>query len=295
LTGSENEVCTLCPRACGVNRAEKIGFCGAGKTIKIARAALHMWEEPCISGKNGSGTVFFSHCNLKCVYCQNTALSHEGFGKEVTRERLREIYGELIQKGAHNINLVTPTHYLPWILPTLGNLSVPVVMNCGGYELPETIEACKGKIQIYIPDMKYAVSETAAAYSFAPDYPERALEAIQTMIEQVGPPMMGEDGMMKSGVIVRHMVLPNEIKNSLRVIELLEKELPKDSFLFSLMSQYTPCGEALEIPRISRRLRSSEYGIVLKKLANSNITKGYTQELSSAKEEYIPPFDLEGV
>ncbi len=290
------ESCTLCPRECRVNRnAGERGFCGAGDTLRVARAALHFWEEPCISGTRGSGTVFFSHCNLGCVYCQNYALSHEGFGKDVTPERLREIYFELIEKGAHNINLVTPTHFLPLILPTLHDLPVPVVMNCGGYESVETLKACEGKVQIYLPDMKYAFSETAAAYSHAPNYPEKALAAIKEMIRQVGRPVFDEEGMLKSGVIVRHMILPNETKNSFAVIELLKNELEPGSFLFSLMSQYTPCGEAKDIKRISRRLTSSEYARVQKKLDEAGITEGYFQELSSAKEEYIPPFDLTGV
>ena len=290
------ERCTLCPRACGVDRrAGEKGFCGAGDTLRVARAALHFWEEPCISGEKGSGTVFFAHCNLGCVYCQNYALSHEGFGREITPERLREIYFELIGKGANNINLVTPTHYLPLILPTLYDLPVPVVMNCGGYEEVETIRACEGKEQIYLPDMKYANSETAAAYSHAPDYPEKALAAIKEMIRQVGRPVFGEDGLLRSGVIVRHMILPNETRNSFAVIELLKNELEPGSFLFSLMSQYTPCGKAKEIKRISRRLTPSEYARVQKKLDEAGITDGYFQELSSAKEEYIPPFDLTGV
>ena len=287
--------CNLCPRGCKVDRETATGFCGAGNTLKVARAALHHWEEPCLSGTRGSGTVFFSHCNLGCVYCQNYHISHGGFGAEISQNRLREIYFELIDKGAHNINLVTPTHYLPQILPTLGDLPVPVVMNCGGYESVETIESLQGRVQIFLPDFKYAIGEVAERYSFAPDYPERALEAIGAMIDVAGPPVFDEEGILQSGVIVRHMVLPNETKNSLRVIDALEG-LPKGQFLFSLMSQYTPCGRAAEYPRIARPLRESEYNRVLRRLEASDLlTNGYSQAMESADQAYIPPFDLEGV
>lgn len=290
------EKCELCPRRCGVDRTRgQLGFCGAGGVIRIARAAPHFWEEPCISGTRGSGTVFFSHCTLGCVYCQNGEISHGGAGREVTPERLRKIYGELIGKGCHNINLVTPTHYLPLILPTLRDLPVPVVMNCGGYEREETIEELEGRIQIYLPDFKYAVPETAETYSAARDYPERALEAIGEMIRQTGAPRFDGEGMLRSGVIIRHMILPNEVRNSLRVLELLASAFPKESFLLSLMSQYTPAWGAREIRRISRRITPSEYGRVLRKMEELGFENGYTQELSSAKEEYVPPFDGTGV
>ncbi|MBR4865447.1 MAG: radical SAM protein, partial [Clostridia bacterium] len=202
---------------------------------------------------------------------------------------------ELLDPGAHNINLVTPTHDLPQILPTFGDLPVPVVMNCGGYESVETIESLRGRVQIFLPDFKYAIGEVAERYSFAPDYPERALEAIEAMIDVAGPPVFDEEGILQSGVIVRHMVLPNETKNSLRVIDALEG-LPKGQFLFSLMSQYTPCGRAAEYPRIARPLRESEYNRVLRRLEASDLlTNGYSQAMESADQAYIPPFDLEGV
>ena len=288
--------CELCPRRCLADRTRgERGFCGAGDAIRIARAAPHFWEEPCISGKRGSGTVFFSHCTLGCVYCQNDGISHGGAGRDITPERLREIYFELIEKGVHNINLVTPTHFLPLILPTLAELPVPVVMNCGGYERVETLRELRGCVGIYLPDFKYALPETAETYSMAGDYPERALEAVEEMIAQVGKPRFDGDGMMTSGVIVRHMILPNEIRNSLRVLELLASSFPKDSFLLSLMSQYTPAGRGKEIRRISRRITPSEYGRVLRKMEELGFEAGYTQELSSAKEEYVPPFDGTGV
>ena len=288
--------CELCPRRCLADRTRgERGFCGAGDAIRIARAAPHFWEEPCISGKRGSGTVFFSHCTLGCVYCQNDGISHGGAGRDITPERLREIYFELIEKGVHNINLVTPTHFLPLILPTLAELPVPVVMNCGGYERVETLRELRGRVGIYLPDFKYALPETAETYSMAGDYPERALEAVEEMIAQVGKPRFDGDGMMTSGVIVRHMILPNEIRNSLRVLELLASSFPKDSFLLSLMSQYTPAGRGKEIRRISRRITPSEYGRVLRKMEELGFEAGYTQELSSAKEEYVPPFDGTGV
>ncbi len=288
--------CELCPRRCLADRTRgERGFCGAGDAIRIARAAPHFWEEPCLSGKRGSGTVFFSHCTLGCVYCQNDGISHGGAGRDITPERLREIYFELIEKGVHNINLVTPTHFLPLILPTLAELPVPVVMNCGGYERVETLRELRGCVGIYLPDFKYALPETAETYSMAGDYPERALEAVEEMIAQVGKPRFDGDGMMTSGVIVRHMILPNEIRNSLRVLELLASSFPKDSFLLSLMSQYTPAGRGKEIRRISRRITPSEYGRVLRKMEELGFEAGYTQELSSAKEEYVPPFDGTGV
>ncbi len=288
--------CELCPRRCAVDRTRgERGFCGAGDVIRIARAAPHFWEEPCISGTRGSGTVFFSHCTLRCVYCQNGEISHGGAGQDITPERLREIYRKLIEKGVHNINLVTPTHFMPLILPTLADLPVPVVMNCGGYERVETIREIQGSIRIYLPDFKYALPETAETYSAAGDYPETALGAIEEMIRQTGRPRFDEDGMLQSGVIIRHMILPNEIRNSLRVLETLAASFPRDAFLLSLMSQYTPAWKAKEIKRISRRITSSEYGRVLKKMEDLGFDRGYTQELSSAKEEYVPPFDGTGV
>ena len=290
------ERCELCPRRCGVDRTKgERGFCGAGDVIRIARAAPHFWEEPPISGTRGSGTVFFSHCTLGCVYCQNGPISHGGAGWEVTPERFREICDELIGKGVHNINLVTPTHYLPLILLALSGLPVPVVMNSGGYERAETLRELEGKIRIYLPDFKYALPELAEEYSAAADYPETALGAIREMIRQTGKPVFDGEGLLQSGVIVRHLILPNGVKNSVRALEILADAFPKGSFLLSLMSQYTPAGGAREIRRLSRRVTPSEYGRVLRRMEELGFEEGFTQELSSAAEEYVPPFDGTGV
>ena len=211
--------CNICPRKCNVDRSLKTGVCGVSDTLKIARAALHFWEEPCISGTKGSGTVFFSGCNMKCVFCQNYEISTGCFGKEITTARLREIYNELIEQGAHNINLVTPTHYAEKILESLENpISVPVVYNSSGYDSVDTLKKFEGKVQIYLPDMKYAFSSLAKKYSLAPDYPERAKEAIREMFRQTGEAVFDDDGIMKKGVIIRHMMIPDNTDNTLDVI-----------------------------------------------------------------------------
>ena len=214
-------ICTLCPRRCGAERTETEGkgFCAMPAGIRVARAALHMWEEPPISGVNGSGTVFFSGCTLRCRYCQNGSISAGGFGKAITAERLREIFEELIARGAHNINLVTPTHFLPWILPALEpKLPVPVVYNCGGYESVETLRQLEGKVDIYLPDLKYADGELAGRLSAAPDYFPVAVAAIREMFRQTGPCVL-EDGLLKRGVVIRHLVLPGQLDNTRRCIK----------------------------------------------------------------------------
>ena len=295
--------CRLCPRQCGVNRnAGKKGFCGAGADIKVARAALHMWEEPCISAKGGSGTVFFSNCTLRCCYCQNYKISSEGFGREVNPERLSEIFLELQEKGAENISLVTATHYLYGVLRALDisrhKLKIPVVYNCGGYERVETLELLKDYVDIYLPDLKYHDSALSEKYSLAADYFDRAMEAIACMIEQKGgenmkTPPEGES--LKEGVIVRHMVLPSHRDDSINILRHMAKELPKGRYLISLMSQYTPFYKACEYKEINRRVTSFEYDSVVKEAIGLGLTEGYMQERSSAKEEYTPPFDLEGI
>lgn len=291
--------CTLCPRRCGVDRSVesgKLGVCGMRQEPVVARAALHHWEEPCISGKNGSGTVFFSGCSLRCVFCQNREISHERKGKAITVDRLREIYHELIAKGAHNINLVNPTHFTEAVAQSLDEpLPVPVVYNSGGYELASSLQKLEGKVQIYLPDLKYADNRLAARYSGARDYVEHAVSAIEEMYRQTGDYVMGEDGLLKSGVVIRHLVLPANVKNTIAVIDMVKKMFPNGGVLFSLMGQYTPCGDLTSVPEVNRRITRREYEKAQDYLFESGITDGFVQELSSAKEDYIPPFDFEGV
>ena len=289
-------LCTLCPRSCGIDRGKAVGICQSGSLPKIARAALHYWEEPVISGTRGSGTVFFSGCSLKCVFCQNTEISHGNFGKEVTPHRLREIFLELAEKGAHNINLVNPTHWAEPVLKALEEpLPVPVVYNTGGYDSVNTLRRFEGKVNIYLPDMKYADSKTAAKYSKAADYPEIAKAALKEMFRQTGSYETDDDGMMLRGVVIRHLILPNNLENTFRVIDWVSETFSPGQVLFSLMSQFTPAGDLSGYPELSRRLTQEEYDECYDYLADSRIEEGFFQELSSAKEEYIPPFDLEGV
>ena len=291
--------CNLCPRKCNIQREALTnggkGFCNMGESPVIARAALHFWEEPPISGTNGSGTVFFSGCNLKCVFCQNKDISSGCFGKEITVERLREIYFELIKQGAHNINLVTGTHFINAIAKSIEEpLPVPVVYNCGGYESINSLRLLENKVQIYLPDLKYSDDELALKYSDAPDYFETATKAIKEMYRQVGKCEFDEDGIMKKGVIIRHLILPHNLENTKKVIDWVKDNFNDGEVLFSLMSQFTP-NKTCKIPELSRRLTQEEYDEIEDYLFNSGIEDGFMQELSSAKEEYIPPFNLEGV
>lgn len=290
--------CGLCPRKCGADRTKKAGFCGGGEKVKIARAALHYWEEPCISGEKGSGTVFFSGCPLKCCFCQNFDISAENFGREISTERLGKIFLELQEKGAHNINLVNPTHYVPWIIEALDlvreKLKIPVVYNSGGYETEETLRMIDGYVDIYLPDMKYMSNEISAKYSGAGDYFQIASKALKIMLEQVGKPVFGDDGMLRKGVIVRHLTLPNCRRDSIAVVKWLEENFSPDEILISLMSQYTPFYNSKNFPEINRRISTFEYNAVLSAVEQTGF-KGFMQEKSSAKEEYTPVFDLEGV
>lgn len=286
-------ICRLCPRNCGVDRAVEKGFCGMGEELKIARAGLHFWEEPVISGTRGSGAVFFSGCTLRCSFCQNHEISAQGFGKEVSSERLREIFEELVAQGAHNINLVTPTHFLPWIVPALTpELPVPVVYNCGGYERVETLRALEGKVQVWLPDLKYADDGLAAKLSGAGDYFEVATAAISEMYHQVGPYVM-EDGLIRSGVVIRHLVLPGQLDNTRKVLDWVAEHFAPGQVLFSLMAQYTPQPGAEGV--MARHVTGAEYRAAVAYMENCGIVDGFTQERTSAKEEYTPPFDLTGV
>lgn len=293
--------CTLCPRMCGIDRTRTRGFCKAGDTVKVARAALHPWEEPCISGTAGSGTVFFSGCTLKCVFCQNHSLSHENFGKEISVERLAQIFLELQEKGAHNINLVTATHYLPSIKKALDlarpALTLPIVYNCGGYERIETLREFSDYIDVYLPDLKYYDSSLSKKYSAAEDYFQTASAAIQEMIRLTGGLSWdsGDPPLLKKGVIIRHMVLPGARDDSIRLLHWIKEALPPGQYLLSLMSQYTPFYKSSQYPEINRRITSYEYNKVIDTAISLGLLEGYMQEKSSAKEEYTPPFDLSGV
>lgn len=260
-----------------------------------ARAMLHLWEEPCLSGTNGAGCIFFTGCNLGCVYCQNGAISRGArVGKPVSPARLREIMEELISRGAHCVDLVTPTHFTPWILEALREpLPVPVVWNSGGYECVETLRTLEGRVQIYLPDLKYADAALAASLSGAPDYFETACAAIDEMLRQTGPCRMGADGLLQSGVIIRHMVLPGQLENTRRVIDYVARRFAPGEVLFSLMSQYTP--QPGMTGALSRRVTGAEYRAAISYLRACGVTDGFVQEKSSAREEYTPDFDLSGL
>lgn len=291
--------CSLCPRKCNTQRKALAdngkGFCNMGENPVIARADLHFWEEPPISGDKGSGTVFFTGCNLQCVYCQNVKISRGKFGKEITVEELKEIYKDLISKGAHNINLVTATHFAHAVIKSLDEpLPVPVVYNCGGYESIETLKAFEGKINIYLPDMKYSDNDLALKFSNAENYFETAKNAILEMHRQVGDYVIDDNGIMKSGVIIRHLILPNHLENTKGVIDWVKSTFKSGQVMFSLMSQFTPIDGCCE-PSLNRRLTQEEYNEIEDYLFDSGIEDGFMQELSSAKEEYIPPFNLGGI
>ena len=288
-------ICTLCPRRCGAERTAEAGggFCRMPAGLRVARAMLHRWEEPPISGRNGAGTVFFSGCTLGCVYCQNGDISAGGFGKDISAARLREIFEELIAQGAHNIELVTPTHFLPWILPALTpRLPVPVVYNCGGYERVETLRALEGLVDVYLPDLKYADGALAAELSGAADYFPVACEAIREMFRQVGPYVL-EDGLLTRGVVIRHLVLPGYLDNTRQVLDWIAETFGPGDVLVSLMSQYTPTNNMTG--RMARRVTAAEYRAAAAYMRNCGITDGFVQERTSAEEAYTPAFDGQGV
>ena len=289
-------LCTQCPRRCGSLRTDTSGggFCGMPALPVIARAALHHWEEPCLSGIRGAGTVFFSGCALRCVFCQNGAISQENFGRAVTVPRLREIFYELIGQGAHNIDLVSPTHFSHAVAEALSEpLPVPVVWNSGGYDSVETLRTLEGKLDVYLPDLKYVTPDRAAKYSGGLDYPETARAAIMEMVRQVGPPVL-DDGLLKRGVLIRHLLLPGGLREAKAVMDWVAETFPPGAVLFSLMSQYVPLGRAAEFPEIDRPLRNSEARAAADYMAALGLA-GYTQERSAAAAGYVPAFDLSGV
>ena len=290
-------ICNFCARRCGIDRSQHAGFCGMTETIRIARVGLHFWEEPCISGTKGSGTVFFSGCNLRCVYCQNYEISTGGSGQEITLPRLKEIYSELIAQGAHNINLVTPTHYTDAVLASLEDpLPVPVVYNTNGYEDVENLKRLDGKVQIYLPDLKYSDDSLAIRYSNAPGYFAAATRAIREMFRQTGRYRIDEEtGLMERGIIIRHLLLPGQVENTKRVIDWVAETFDPGDVLFSLMRQYIPHGKAEEYPELNRKVTDEEYQAVEDHLFDSGIEDGFVQDKDSASKDFIPSFDGTGV
>lgn len=277
-------------------RKTESGACSVGESFKVARAAPHFWEEPCISGTRGSGTVFFSGCNLGCVYCQNFEVSHGAFGKDVTEKELMKIFDSLIGKGVHNINLVTPTHYAPMLAKVLKEYAspVPVVYNSSGYEKAETLKMLEGLVDIYLPDIKYFDPAPALKYSGAENYFEFASAAVLEMFRQVGSLKTDENGIAKSGIIIRHMVLPGNISQAVKVFSWARENLPPETYI-SVMRQYTPFGKAKEMPPINRKLSSREYAIVKEKILSLGFENCCFQGKESSTEEFIPNFNLEGV
>ncbi|KXG78598.1 hypothetical protein AN618_03540 [Fervidicola ferrireducens] len=294
------ENCRICPRRCGVNRLKgEKGFCGALDKIVVAKAFAHRWEEPCISGHKGSGTVFFSGCNLKCVFCQNYRISQEWFGKAVEEKDLVEIFLNLQAKGVHNINLVTPTIYTPQLASALEKakdkgLTVPVVWNSNAYENPEMLQMLEGLVDVYLPDLKYCDETPARKYSNAPDYFRCATKAILEMYRQVGEPVFDEKGIIKRGLIIRHLVLPGLKEDSKKVLGFIKSNLPSGVYV-SLMGQYMPCFRTGEFPEINRPLSKEEYEEVIEYFFELGLENGFAQEEGADSPKYVPDFDLEGV
>ena len=291
--------CSLCPRMCNIDREATTGYCGVKNTLRVARAALHFWEEPCISGEEGSGAVFFTGCNLRCVFCQNYQIARAEQGKEITVERLAEIFLELQEQKANNINLVTATHYVPQVVEALKmakekGLYIPVVYNCGGYETVETLKLLEGLVDIYLPDFKYVDSERAKRYSRAEDYPEVAKAALAEMVRQQPKAEFDERGIMKKGVIVRHLMLPGGIKDSKAVVNYLYGTYGNQIYI-SLMNQYTPLPHVADYPEIDRKLKKFEYDRLVDYAISLGVENGFIQEGETAKESFIPAFTNEGV
>lgn len=292
--------CRLCPRMCGVDRTDgEKGFCGMDSRVMGARAALHMWEEPCISGTKGSGAVFFSGCTLRCVFCQNYEIAEGICGKEITPERLEQIFLELQEQGAANINLVTATHFLPAVIPALQSarnqgLRIPVIYNTGGYERPETVKMLDGLVDVWLPDFKYMDPELGAMYSHAKDYPQKAAAALAAMVEQTGPCIFDEDGYIQKGVIVRHLILPGHTKDSRRVLGYLHETYGNKIYI-SVMNQYTPLSQVAGLPPLNRKVTRREYQRVLDEALELGIEQGFFQEGETAEESFIPLFNYEGL
>ena len=292
--------CRLCPRKCGVDRIHgKTGYCGMDGQVRVARAALHMWEEPCISGKKGSGAVFFTGCGLRCCFCQNHNIAIGKSGKIITVNRLADIFLELEQKGAANINLVTATQYVPQVIEALEKardkgFHLPVVYNSSGYESISTIRSLEGYVDVYLPDFKYAEEELAADYSNAQEYPTTAKLALKEMVRQTGDCVFDRDGYMIRGTMVRHLILPGHTKNAIKVMEYLKKTYG-DHIFISIMNQYTPVFKQEKYKELNRKVTVREYEKVLNAALELGISNGFFQEGDTAKESFIPDFDYEGV
>ena len=293
----ELDECKICPHKCKINRNEgKIGRCKAGKDVKIALASIHNFEEPCISGINGSGTVFFSNCNLNCIYCQNYEISQLGKGKEISIDHLAEIFINQQNKNVNNINLVTPTMYVPQIIEAIKiarkkGLSIPIIYNSNGYENVETIKMLDGYIDVYLPDLKYYSNEISKKYSNVDNYFETAVAAIKEMQRQVGNPVFDENGIIKKGVIIRHLILPNHILNTKNILKYIKENFDENTYI-SVMAQYFPTYKAKENDKINRKITKKEYKEVEEYLYCLNLKNGYIQELGEHEEEYVPTFDL---
>lgn len=293
------EKCNICPHSCKIDRTYQKGKCKATDKAKIALSTLHFFEEPCISGKRGSGTVFFSNCNLNCVYCQNHKISNEGFGVEVSTERLAEIFLEQQERNANNINLVTPTIYAyqiknAIILAKQKGLKIPIIYNSSGYEKVETLKELKGYIDVYLPDFKYSNNKLGEKYSNIKGYLDYCLPALKEMYRQVGKPILDERGIIQKGLIIRHLILPNNIENTKNVIKLIKENLPNDVYI-SIMAQYFPTGRAKKMDELNRKINIKEYKEIEEYVFNQNIENGYMQDLGEHEEEYVPIFDLRGV
>lgn len=291
--------CNLCGRKCNIDRDKQLGFCNSSNTLVVSRAALHFYEEPCISGKTGSGTVFFSNCNLKCVFCQNYETSTNGIGKEITEERLSEIFVELQKKGANNINLVTPTHYVLQIIEAIKiarqkGLIIPIVYNTNSYETVETIKLLNKYIDIYLADFKYYDNKLGMKYSNVKNYFEVASKAIDEMVNQISENVFDENGIIKKGIIVRHLILPGCISDSKKIIEYLYNKY-KDKIYISIMNQYTPVGNLDNYPEINRTITEKEYNEVAYYAIELGINNGFIQEGETQKTSFIPKFNNEGV
>jgi putative pyruvate formate lyase activating enzyme len=291
--------CNICPRLCNIDRDSGVGYCKSTNTSKVSLVYIHEWEEPFISGENGSGTVFFTNCNLSCIYCQNYKISQENFGQEVSVERLSEIFLELQQKNVHNINLVSPTHYLyqvrdAIIIAKQNGLNIPIVYNSNGYENVEALKSLEGLINVYLPDLKYYDNILAERYSNVKDYFKYATNAILEMFRQVGSPEFDENGIIKSGLVIRHLILPNQVENTKHILKWIKENLPDEVFV-SLMGQYTPMYKALDDRNMNRRIYKREYDEIIDYFFEIGLSNGYVQELSSAQKIYTPTFDLTGV
>lgn len=291
------EKCLLCPRNCGVNREKgELGFCNSGKNVKVAKAYLHQWEEPCISGTKGSGTIFFSNCNLSCVFCQNHKISRDGLGKEISSKELSDLFLLQQKQGAHNINLVTPTHYVPQIIEAIKSskskgLNIPILYNTNSYENPATIKSLKGYVDVYLADLKYYKDQYAIKYSNAKDYFFHATKAIDEMYTQVGQVEFDHEGMIKRGLIIRHLMLPGLLFDSKKIIDYIYNSYG-DSVFISLMNQYTPMYRASEYPEINKKIKPKHYDSIIEYCLGLGIKNAFIQDSGTASEAFVPDFDL---